>query len=59
MKNIIIILLLLTPLFTEAQVKDSKPETKKEVVYKKSNDLISTDFYIKSLKLKRNKSIKC
>ena len=59
MKNIIIILLLLTPLFTEAQVKDSKPETKKDVIEKKDKDLIDVNFYIKSLKIKKKKTILC
>lgn len=57
MKKLFIILFLLTPLFMCAE--DLKPESKKEVIYKKSHDIISTDFYIKKLRLKRSKTVKC
>ena len=60
MKNIIIILLFLTPLFSIAESKDVlKVETKKKVVYKKGNDIINVDFYIKTLKIKKRKTTLC
>jgi LAS superfamily LD-carboxypeptidase LdcB len=57
MKTILILLFILSPFFLSAQSKSV--ETKKEVIQKKSKDLISVEVYIKILKLKRAKTVKC
>ena len=45
--------------YANNDIKTSNVETKKEVVEKKAKELTDVNFYIKSLKIKREKTIKC
>ena len=59
MKTTILILLMMLPIMSFGNNETNKAETKKEVIYEKSSDLINIDTYIKSLKLKRTKTVRC
>lgn len=59
MKTLLLILLLSIPTVCLGSTDSTKPITKKEVITKKSNDVIDVNFYIKSLKLKTKKTKLC
>ena len=59
MKTLLLILLLSVPTVCIANTDSTKPITKKEVITKKSKDLIDVKSYIKSLKLKSSNTKLC